>query len=348
MSAPLVLQEGLTEIVEATAMHKDSADVSGDPAAPLLPVSAPQKEEDPTLAPAQLDVSAAEIGGSELPLFHSFYKPDAPTPTRIPNFGHSALLAAFAIVGGIGAILIARFALNLHLFGINSVQEAAGDVHYTIGSMVVFYLITFGAAALLFPIVWEKSFLAGLQWNAQAALRDFWPLVGAACVCFVLALLDEILLPGPTNAPIDQLFDNRGAAWLLFAFGVTFAPFFEETIFRGFLLPTLCTAFDWTVEKAIGIPPRPLGQGGHPQWSLASMIIASICTSIPFALMHAEQTAWSLGPFLLLVTVSLVLCWARLSTRSLAASVLVHALYNLLLFSLMLYGTSGFRHMDKM
>ena len=63
--------------------------------------------------------------------------------------------------------------------------------------------------------------------------------------------------------------------------------------------------------------------------------------------MHAEQTAWSLGPFLLLVAVSMVLCWARLSTRSLAASMLVHALYNFLLFSLMLYGTSGFRHMDK-
>jgi membrane protease YdiL (CAAX protease family) len=78
------------------------------------------------------------------------------------------------------------------------------------------------------------------------------------------------------------------------------------------------------------------------------MVLASITTSIPFALMHAEQTAWSLGPFLLLVAVSLVLCWARLAARSLAASVLVHACYNLLLFSLMLLGTGGFRHLDKM
>jgi hypothetical protein len=50
----------------------------------------------------------------------------------------------------------------------------------------------------------------------------------------------------------------------------------------------------------------------------------------------------------LLVAVSLVLCWARLAARSLAASVLVHACYNLLLFSLMLLGTGGFRHLDKM
>ena len=78
------------------------------------------------------------------------------------------------------------------------------------------------------------------------------------------------------------------------------------------------------------------------------MVFASIATSVPFALMHAEQTAWSLGPFLLLVAVSLVLCWARLGMRSLAASVLIHAFYNFLLFSLMLLGTSGFQHLDKM
>jgi hypothetical protein len=78
------------------------------------------------------------------------------------------------------------------------------------------------------------------------------------------------------------------------------------------------------------------------------MVFGSIATSVPFALMHAEQTAWSLGPFLLLVCVSLVLCWARLATRSLAASVIVHASYNFLLFTLMLLGTQGFRHLGNM
>jgi hypothetical protein len=78
------------------------------------------------------------------------------------------------------------------------------------------------------------------------------------------------------------------------------------------------------------------------------MVVGSILTSVPFAWMHAEQTGNSLGPLLLLYSVSLVLCWTRLTTRSLAASVLVHASYNLLLFSLMLLGTSGFQHLDKM
>ncbi len=162
------------------------------------------------------------------------------------------------------------------------------------------------------------------------------------------ALVDEVLLPGPADAPIDKLFDSRAAAWLLFAFGVTVAPFFEELIFRGFILPALCTAYDWSVEKTAGSIAPPLNPAGHPQWSIGAMVFGSIATSVPFALMHAEQTAWSLGPFLLLVGVSLVLCWARLATHSLAASVLVHASYNFLLFSLMLLGTSGFKHLDKM
>ncbi len=78
------------------------------------------------------------------------------------------------------------------------------------------------------------------------------------------------------------------------------------------------------------------------------MVVGSIVTSIPFARMHAAADRLSLGPFLLLVCVSLVLCWVRLCTRSLAASILVHACYNFMLFLFMMFGTGGFRHLDKM
>jgi membrane protease YdiL (CAAX protease family) len=286
----------------------------------------------------------------ESPLFGSFFQPEhkVPSQVRIPHLGHAGVLGLLAAVGLVGAGLLTRSALSFHLFGVSTLQGAMSDVHYTIGSMAALYLIAFGAALLIFPLFWHRNFFAGIQWNGSSALRHFKSLFAAAVVCFVLALVDEVVLPGPSNAPIDKLFDTRTAAWLLFAFGVTFAPFFEETIFRGFLLPALSTAFDWSVERATGNPARPLDPLGHPQWSLGAMVFASIATSVPFALMHAEQTAWSLGPLLLLVAVSLVLSWARLSTRSLAASVLVHASYNFLLFSLMLLGTGGFRHLDKM
>jgi uncharacterized protein len=271
-----------------------------------------------------------------------------PTGPRIPNFADTGLLAILLFIGFLGSSILTRAAIHFHLWGVSTLQQATTDVHYTIGFIAANYLIAFAVALVLFPLFWQKSLFAGLQWNGASAARRAASLIGAAALCFLLALADEVLLPGPDKAPIDQLFDSRTAAWLLFAFGVTFAPFFEEIFFRGFLLPALCTAFDWSVEKATKAPPPPLGPDGQAQWSLGAMLSASVATSIPFALIHAPQTAWSLGPFLLLVCVSLVLCWARLSTRSLAASVLVHASYNFLLFSLMVWGTSGFRHLDKM
>jgi membrane protease YdiL (CAAX protease family) len=201
---------------------------------------------------------------------------------------------------------------------------------------------------MVFPLFWEKSFFAGIHWRGATVLRLGWRLPAISVGCFALAGLDEALLPGPTNAPIEEIFRTPGAAWIMFGFAISLAPFFEEIAFRGFLLPALATACDWIAERFTGELPRPLDQNGHPQWSIPAMVIASIATSLPFAMVHAEQQGHALGPFLLLIVVSLVLCAVRLTTRSLAASVVVHACYNFLLFSLMLIGTGGFRHLDKM
>jgi hypothetical protein len=289
-----------------------------------------------------------EVPLIERPLFQSWSEPEVRLPARIPHLGHLALLAILAFFGMLVSSLFTRSALYFHLFGISTVKQATTDIHYTLGSMGIMYVVTFISCLVVFPHVWDKSFFAGLQWRGSTALRMHRRLFGAAFVCFVLALVNGVLMPGPTDAPIDKILRSPGAAWLLFLFGVSFAPFFEEIVFRGFLLPTLCTAWDWSIERSTGKPALPLDENGHPQWSTFAMVIASVLTSIPFAMMHGEQTNYALGPFVLLIGVSLVLCWARLSTRSLAASVLVHASYNFLLFSLMLLGTSGFQHLDKM
>jgi membrane protease YdiL (CAAX protease family) len=271
-----------------------------------------------------------------------------PRPERIPHLGHVGLLLLLVLAGTVSSSLLVMASVQLHAFGIVHFKDAATDIRFALGGQAILYAVAFGLALLLFPPLWNRGFFEGLQWNGRAALRLSGHLVAAAFVCFLLALLNGALLPSPTDAPIDKLIRSPGAPWLLFAFGVTFAPFFEELAFRGFLLPALCTASDWTAERLWGMEPAPLDPGGHPRWSMGSMAIGSVCTSIPFALMHAEQTAHALGPFLLLIFVSLVLCATRLATRSLAASVIVHACYNLLLFLLMLAGTGGFRHLDQM
>ena len=376
---------------------------------PVL-ASAPSPEEQSlTVAPHEPQVE------TEKPLFQQWYEPPV-LRTRIPHFGHLAILGAFAGFGLIGAGIFIRVAMLMHLFGVSTVQAAMTDVHYALGSEAFLYLLMFGVSFLFFPMIWRKGFFAGIQWNGATALRLRNKLFATAVICFFLALADSLLVPGPKDAPIDKLLRSPGAAWLLFAFGVAVAPFIEEMVFRGFLLPSLCTLCDWTDETIFGRPNlhlepkvrdawstaamvavcvvlfgapaaliyaviirsmvlfvcclpiapavylglmaarrpeaaqlvRPLGENGHPQWSMRAMVIASICTSIPFALLHGAQTGYSIGPQVLLVIVSLVLCWTRLNTRSLAASVLVHASYNFLLFTMMMLGTGFFRHLDKM
>jgi hypothetical protein len=282
------------------------------------------------------------------PLFVSLAQPPAPREERIPHLGHLGLLVVLGILGLLGAGMLLQFALQIHLWGISSFSQAATDFRYTLSSQAAQYLISFAACLVVFPIIWRKPFFEGVHWRGSFALERSGRLVSAAVLCFFVAMINGMLMPGPTNAPIDELFRTPGAAWVLFAFGVTLAPFFEEMAFRGFLLPSLCTAYDWTVEHITGTPRRPLDEDGSPQWTLPAMLVASVITSIPFALMHGSQTSWSLGPFLLLIFVSLVLCWVRLSTRSLAASTMVHACYNFMLFSFMLLGTGGFKHLDKM
>jgi hypothetical protein len=251
-------------------------------------------------------------------------------------------------LGVVASAMVAGLGVGLHLFGFRSLKEAIADVRFALMAQAALEVTPFLFALLLFPPLWERGFFDGVQWNAHGARRWMKQILGAAFLCFLLALINSVLMPGPTEAPIDKMFQSPGAAWLMAGFGILFAPFFEELAFRGFLLPALCTAFDWTTERQLDRAPRPLDAQGHPQWSVAAMIAGSIATSIPFALMHAEQTAHALGPFLLLIGVSLVLCLVRLATRSLAASVLVHACYNLLLFALMFAGSGGFRHLDKM
>ncbi|MGH9604090.1 MAG: CPBP family glutamic-type intramembrane protease [Terracidiphilus sp.] len=269
-------------------------------------------------------------------------------PPRIPNFGHLAMLIPFFVMGWIASMLLLYGAMHLHLLGVHTLDGVKSNAAYLLGMEAVIYAVAFGAAYVFMPLFWHRSFFAGVHWNGEAAMRRYRVLLSAAFFCFLLALLSEYLMPGPANAPIDKIFKAPGAAWMMFAFGVTIAPFFEELIFRGFLLPALSTAFDWIGEQMRQVAPPPLDENGHPQWSFGAMVFAAVCTSIPFALLHAAQTGYSLGPFILLVFVSLVLCWARLSTRSLAASVMIHASYNFMLFMLMMLGSGGFRHMQNM
>ena len=331
--------------------HAPASDPLSPENTPIPPGEWIGEPEEPTPQPGTTDLAVGPIAPQQqpdLPLFASFTAEPRQREERIPHFGHIGILVLLGIFGWLGAGLLILFALQVHLWGITTLTQAATDFRYTLSSQTAQYVLTFLSCLVIFPLVWRKPFLDGIHWHGRYAIERTGRLFSAAVVCFFVAMINGFLMPGPTNAPIDQLFKAPGAAWVLFAFGITLAPFFEEMAFRGFLLPALCTAYDWSLEHLKGAPRRPLDDDGSPQWSRPAMITGAALTSIPFALMHGAQTSWSLGPFLLLIFVSLVLCWVRLATRSLAASTLVHATYNFMLFAFMLLGTGGFKHLDKM
>jgi membrane protease YdiL (CAAX protease family) len=158
-------------------------------------------------------------------------------------------------------------------------------------------------------------------------------------------------LPIPKTLPIDDFFRTPADVWMVALFGTLLAPVCEELAFRGFLLPSLASAWDWLRGL------RPLsdenlvasdrGAQYDPRWSIAALLVSCTITSIAFALVHADQLAHAWAPLAVLFGVSLVLCGVRLWTHSLAASTFIHATYNGTIFTILFFGTGGFRHLDK-
>lgn len=151
--------------------------------------------------------------------------------------------------------------------------------------------------------------------------QPFWQALGwtfpfpHAWICLVagpllaIALsITGVLLKAPTeNSLIEDLITSRASLALFIVFGVIFAPFFEELLFRGFLLPLLA---------------RSLGPAG-----------GIILTGAFFGLLHGAQNHWAWQQMLLIGTAGVVFGYTRYRTGSTTAGFLMHAAYNATAFA---------------
>jgi membrane protease YdiL (CAAX protease family) len=244
-----------------------------------------------------------------------------------------------------GGQYVALFAAQrMHLFGRHPMtaylELAASDARLGLPAQALAYLLVAVCGAGLFSFAWQRPVLEGLHWRPNIAVRRAGRLVGLGLAGGLGSSLIGNFLPMPKDPPIlvDMMHSPSGA-WMMLIFGITFAPALEETAFRGFLLPGFVHAFDWLVRKGdISVTTR----------RLVGIPISIVLTSLPFALMHAPQVSRAWGPLLLIGLISVMLCIVRLSLDSLAASMLVHAAYNLTLFAGILVETGGFRHLEKL
>jgi membrane protease YdiL (CAAX protease family) len=273
-------------------------------------------------------------------------------PRRIPNLGHTILFFMVAIIVLL-LTSVSAFALvmGLHLLGPETPDQLLREPRLLIPSMAAGYLIAGAILWAIFTHLWQEPFPQALHWNFSVVRRRWVRLLaGGVALSLVVQFLSNFL-PIPKTLPIDDFFRSPADVWMVALFGTLLAPVCEELAFRGFLLPSLASAWDWLRgfrrPSDVNLIASDRGAQYDPRWSIAALLFSCTVTSIAFALVHADQLAHAWAPLAVLFAVSLVLCGVRLWTHSLAASTLIHATYNGTIFTILFFGTGGFRHLDK-
>ena len=265
---------------------------------------------------------------------------ETPPSRHIPHLGHTLLF--FSLAWFFLSLFVLLFFAIAHV----RTEDAAHD-HPGLGllAQAASYALTLAVSIRLFPRFWEWPFVQGIQWKSRAVRPRWYWLVPAGVALSAAAQGAMHFFPPVKEAQMEHLMSTTWGAWWTMAFGVLLAPLVEEIAFRGFLLPSLATAYDWLLlERKPAALQRWQSSATHSRPALAFAVIFS---SVPFALLHAGQLSHAWGAVAILYSVSLVLSLLRLATRSVACSTLVHATYNFSIFIAVCIATGGFRHLDK-
>ncbi len=266
--------------------------------------------------------------------------PDEPA-TRIPHLGHALLFLAIT-----GITLLLAQATLLGVVHPIHLANATVPPKLLLAAETFTYIASLAVSWFIFPLLWQRSFPTGIRWNLAAATRNAFKLVPLGIALSFTVQAVSSLLPTPKTMPMDDFFRTPSDVWIITAFGILLAPLFEEILFRGFLLPAIAIAYDWLC--------LPRTEAARETWhssnalTLPGLIFSAVFSSILFALLHGEQTAFTWPVLALLFAVSLILTTVRLRLRSVAASTLVHASYNFTVFFAAFVATGGYRHLDRL
>ena len=270
--------------------------------------------------------------------------PMEPAPRRIPHLGHALLF----LVTAVGILFASQMLLLLLGKSPTAVRNGVTLQHpmLQMASLAATYLLTIAISWVIFPRIWNRSFLEGVRWNWYTA-RVYGPRL--VLLGLVLGLLIQVLtyfITPPKTLPIDQFFATPLDAWVMTFFGIFVAPVFEEICFRGFLVPAFAIAYDFLSLKRT--PEAELHWRTTTILTPVSLMFSAVATSLLFAWMHAQQIAHLWAALAALFSVSLLLTIVRVRTQSVAASAMVHAAYNSFIFIAVLIQTGGYRHLDRL
>ena len=281
---------------------------------------------------------------------------------RQPHLGYTLLLLLIGCLALLVlSLLVTSLGIRLHLLPHDPAALTHGYPKTNILVELLTFAATFAIAAALFPHMWHRGFAEVIEFNRRTAARFAgWLALGGVGLSLVAQLL-ESKLHLDKKMPIDDFFQHPADVWVVALFGTLVAPLCEEVFFRGFLLRGLAIAWDWCaarVRPSAGLtvagqhlPDSIITTDSTTQWnglSRTAWIVAGVISSGLFAAMHAKQLGFAWSAVGVLWLVGGVLTTVRIRLNSVAASTVVHVVYNGWIFVIIFFVTGGFRHLDKL
>jgi membrane protease YdiL (CAAX protease family) len=250
--------------------------------------------------------------------------PLLPEDIRVPWDWIDLVIFALLALGGAFAVSIASVFV-FSAFHVSLAQlrfSPSMRTYFAILNQIVlsFALIGFMAVQILTRV--RVPFWRTIGWRRLETVRVPKPvayagLIAAGVFLSILVQFASSVTHPKTKLPIEVFFQDRRSALLLMIVSVVFAPFFEETIFRGYIYPGLARSF-----------------------GIATSVVV---TGTLFGLMHAPQLWGGWVQILLLIMVGILFTYARAVTRTVVTSYLLHLSYNSYLFAAFLISSHWVR-----
>ena len=235
---------------------------------------------------------------------------------HVPLFSH---LGAFLLTVGMVMVFFISQLLGIYVAGklvLPATQNATvGDIFLFGGNdgTVVSLSIIIGCV-LITAITVSVIRLRGGSVRQYLAIKLFSPAVGLkmAGLLLIFMITSQALTYFLDETPlvfVDPLYQSVSSVWLLVFAMVIVAPLYEELVFRGILWTAIAEQF---VDSSYSTKYR-------------GAIIASIVTSLIFAVIHVQYGIYEIST---IVVLALVFCYTRVKSGSLLLPILLHIANN--------------------
>jgi len=266
-------------------------------------------------------------------------RPPLPEDLRISwSWPHFLLFLAFVAITLLTVnIVVIGYLAEQHVTPKEMQRVAESDPRIAIGSSVLIFGLIMLFLYVTLSVLRNTSFWRSLGWRELGSSPGgkgrpwMYLLAGGGLSIFVAAAGSRVKTAD--NTPIQELLTSRNGALLVMGMAVLVAPLVEETVFRGYLYPTLARIVS-SVSRFLGLKYSVADRVG--------VVSSILLTGLLFGLLHGAQLGWTFGFVSLLVLVGIIFTFARAWSGTVLASFLLHLGYNSTIAITTIIATHGF------